>query len=163
MSAPTMPSSSVDISPELLAFNNAHNLMAKAGSMFAICALTVILRCYVRVIILNSFGADEWTMLLAFVSKLLLPRTSKLTILEALAFATFTCYTLKVPHGLGKHLAVIQMDRAAYRQLLKSEKYTCAASPSACLLSKSQSAFSISDSPRGGHTEFSCGVSLPSW
>jgi hypothetical protein len=119
MSAPTMPSSSVDISPELLAFNNAHNLMAKAGSMFAICALTVILRCYVRVIILNSFGADEWTMLLAFVSKLLLPRTSKLTILEALAFATFTCYTLEVPHGLGKHLAVIQMDRAAYRQLLK--------------------------------------------
>jgi hypothetical protein len=80
MSAPTTPSSSADLSPDLIAFSNAHNLMAKAGSMFAICALTVMLRCYVRVIILKSFGADDWTMLLAFVLSPTLAKEHDLTI-----------------------------------------------------------------------------------
>jgi len=68
MSVPIIPSDSADMDLELLDVNNSRNLMAKAGSMFAICALAVLLRCHVRVAILKSFGADDWTMLLAFVS-----------------------------------------------------------------------------------------------
>ena len=36
-----------------------------------------------------------------------------------MAAATFVCYVLQVPLGLGKHLSVIQMDPAKYQQLLK--------------------------------------------
>lgn len=39
--------------------------------------------------------------------------------MELLATGTFICYVLEVPLGLGKHLAVIQMDKDRYRELLK--------------------------------------------
>jgi hypothetical protein len=67
MSTSILPSNSSELTPELIAFTNVHNLMAQAGSMFAICAWTIVLRCYVRIAILKSFGADDWTMLIAFV------------------------------------------------------------------------------------------------
>jgi hypothetical protein len=69
MSAPDIASSSSlpTLNPELIIFTNAYALMAQAGSMFAVCFLTVVLRCYVRAVILRCFGADDWTILLALV------------------------------------------------------------------------------------------------
>ncbi|KAH7090612.1 hypothetical protein FB567DRAFT_546788 [Paraphoma chrysanthemicola] len=103
MSGPAPLSASTNLTSELIAFTSAHSLMAQAGSVFALCALTVILRCYARIVILKAFGSDDWTILLAF----------------ALALATFICYVLEVPQGLGRHLLVVQMNPEAYRELLK--------------------------------------------
>jgi hypothetical protein len=68
------------LSPELVAFNNAPALMAQAGSVFALCFVIVSLRFYVRAMILGSFGADDWTMLLAFVLIHILTRDYQLTL-----------------------------------------------------------------------------------
>src|SRR4051794_20322516 len=38
---------------------------------------------------------------------------------QLMAAATLICYVLQIPYGLGKHLAVIQMDPIKYQQLLK--------------------------------------------
>ncbi|KAH6618479.1 hypothetical protein C7974DRAFT_415853 [Boeremia exigua] len=103
MSAPASPSSSPNLTPEYIAFTNAHVLLAQAGSVFAIAALVVILRIYVRLRMVRSFGNDDWTMVLAML----------------LATGTFVCYVLEVPLGLGKHIAVIRMDMDRYRELLK--------------------------------------------
>ncbi|KAF2036233.1 hypothetical protein EK21DRAFT_106337 [Setomelanomma holmii] len=103
MSAPAVVPGSTELPPELIAYTNSRSLMAQAGSNFALFALTVVLRCYARSALLKAFGPDDWTMLLAF----------------ALALATFICYALEVPQGLGRHLLVIQMNKDAYRELLK--------------------------------------------
>ncbi|KAF2743854.1 hypothetical protein M011DRAFT_450395 [Sporormia fimetaria CBS 119925] len=90
-------------SAELIAYSNADVLIAEAATLFSVAALTVVLRCYVRIHMLKAFGHDDWTMVLALL----------------LAAATLACYVLQVPLGLGKHLSVIQMDPDKYRQLLK--------------------------------------------
>jgi hypothetical protein len=119
MSAPDTPSISPSLTPDLIHYSNAHSLMAQAGSVFAVCTLTVLLRCYVRMRILKSFGSDDWTILLAYVRCCVIDGSCSLTRVQALALATFICYALEVPQGLGKHLLVIQMNKAAYRELLK--------------------------------------------
>jgi hypothetical protein len=85
MSAPAVPPSSslASLSPELIALNNAPALMAQAGSVFAICFVTVVLRFYVRAMILRSFGADDWTMLLAFVITHVLTHRCQLTLQDS--------------------------------------------------------------------------------
>jgi hypothetical protein len=68
--------------PEELAFNNAPHILGITGSFFALATITVLLRCYVRTIMLKIFGIDDWVMLLALVSRLepSLPRCLLLTI-----------------------------------------------------------------------------------
>jgi hypothetical protein len=58
-------------SPELISYSNARNLIAEASALFAVATLTVLFRCYVRIVIIKSFGYDDWTMLLAMVSQLI--------------------------------------------------------------------------------------------
>ncbi|KAJ8117330.1 hypothetical protein OPT61_g1456 [Boeremia exigua] len=65
MSAPVSPSSTPDLTPEYIAFTNAHVLLAQASSIFAIAAAVVVARIYVRVHIVRSFGKDDCTMVLA--------------------------------------------------------------------------------------------------
>ncbi|KAI2475879.1 hypothetical protein Ptr902_12705 [Pyrenophora tritici-repentis] len=90
-------------SPELIAYSNAHNLIAEAATLCTIAVLTVILRCYARAVVIKSFGYDDWTMILATV----------------MAIATLVCILLQVPLGLGKYTSVIQMDPVKYQHLLK--------------------------------------------
>ena len=69
MSAPVSPSDVPHLTPEYIAFTSAPALLAKAGSIFGIATSVVLLRIYVRVHILKSFGQDDWAMVLAMVSK----------------------------------------------------------------------------------------------
>ena len=68
MSAPVGPSAASNLTSEYIAFTNAPALLAQAGSVFGIAAVVVVLRVYVRVRMLNSFGKDDWAMVLAMVS-----------------------------------------------------------------------------------------------
>lgn len=119
MSAPVDPSSAADLTPEYIAFTNAPVLLAQAGSVFAIAAVVVVLRVYVRVSMLRSFGKDDWTMVLAMVSSSKTITGIPHLTLQLLATGTFVCYVLEVPLGLGKNIAVIRMDMDRYRELLK--------------------------------------------
>jgi hypothetical protein len=58
-----------ELSPDVVAFSNAHALLAQTVTLFGVAALIVFGRCYVRAVILKAFGKDDWTMLLAMVSK----------------------------------------------------------------------------------------------
>ncbi|CAA9963367.1 hypothetical protein PTMSG1_06735 [Pyrenophora teres f. maculata] len=87
MAPPEIPTSLP--STELIAYSNAHNLIAEAATLCTIATLTVLLRCY--------------TMILAMV----------------MAIATLICIILQVPLGLGKYTSVIQMDPVKYQHLLK--------------------------------------------
>jgi len=69
MTLPDTPNSSP--SPELIAYSNANNLIAEAATLCFIATLTVLLRCYARIVVIKSFGNDDWTMILAMVSVLL--------------------------------------------------------------------------------------------
>lgn len=71
MSAPISPPSATDLTPEHIAFTNAPTLLAEAGSVFGVAAVVVLLRIYVRVRVVRSFGTDDWTMVLAIVSFLI--------------------------------------------------------------------------------------------
>lgn len=89
--------------PDYLAFTNAPTLLLQAGILFGVTALIVLLRCYVRVVMLRSFGKDDWIMLLAF----------------AFAIAEFVVYAEQTKVGLGKHVSVLRMDADGERQLLR--------------------------------------------
>lgn len=53
--------------PEELAFDNGPTLLTSTGTMFAIAAVVVLGRCYTRIIMVKSFGKDDWTMFFAAV------------------------------------------------------------------------------------------------
>ena len=59
------------MTPDEIAFTNAPSLLAKAASEFCIAAAVVLLRIYVRTVIVRSIGKDDWAMLAALVSEFL--------------------------------------------------------------------------------------------
>ncbi|KAB2101376.1 hypothetical protein AG0111_0g10449 [Alternaria gaisen] len=78
--------------PDYIAYTNAPLLLTQTGVLFGVTAFIVVLRCYVRVVMLRCFGKDDWTMLLAF----------------GFAMATFIVYAEQTKLGLGKHLSIWQ-------------------------------------------------------
>ena len=54
-------------SPELIAYSNARHLVTETSILCGFAALAVLVRCYVRVVMLKAFGHDDWTMVLALV------------------------------------------------------------------------------------------------
>jgi hypothetical protein len=56
-----------ELTPEQLAYTNAPILAAQVGSLFALSLMVVLARSYSRVFIVKSFGADDWTIVLALV------------------------------------------------------------------------------------------------
>jgi hypothetical protein len=56
------------MTPEYLAFNNAHRILAITSSFFTIAIVVVLLRCYVRIAMLKVFGPDDYMMAVAAVS-----------------------------------------------------------------------------------------------
>ncbi|KAF7676811.1 hypothetical protein GT037_005023 [Alternaria burnsii] len=89
--------------PDYIAYTNEPLLLTQTGVLFGVTAFIVVLRCYVRVVMLRCFGKDDWTMLLAF----------------GFAMATFIVYAEQTKLGLGKHLSVIRMNPGNERQFLK--------------------------------------------
>lgn len=57
------------LTPEYLSETLAPTLNAIAGTLIGISILVFILRAYVRTCLLRVFGADDWLMLVAVVSK----------------------------------------------------------------------------------------------
>lgn len=91
------------LTPEYIAYTNAPALLTKFGSMFAVTSLIVVLRCYVRAVMIKSFGKDDWLMLLAY----------------AFSAATFGTYVEQTKVGMGRHMEVITMDPEGYKQFLR--------------------------------------------
>jgi len=66
----TPPKQLSELDPDVVAFSNAPALLAQTIPFFSLAALVVIGRCYVRIVMLRAFGRDDWTIVLAMVSKL---------------------------------------------------------------------------------------------
>ncbi|KAF2130943.1 hypothetical protein P153DRAFT_384158 [Dothidotthia symphoricarpi CBS 119687] len=103
MAATTVTTDVTNLTPEDIAFTNAPTLMSQSGTIFAFSAAIVLLRMYVRLAMLKAFGKDDWFMLIAMI----------------MSTTTFVAYALQVNFGLGKHIAVIQMDKASHRSFLR--------------------------------------------
>jgi hypothetical protein len=86
-----------------IAYTNAPTLLTQTGTLFGATTLVIVLRCYVRIVMLRSFGKDDWTILLAF----------------AFATALFIIYTIQFKYGLGKHIAVMKSNEEGYRQFVR--------------------------------------------
>lgn len=91
------------LTPEYIAFTNAPVLLTQFGSLFAVASVVVIVRCYVRAVMIKSFGKDDWLMLLAY----------------AFSAATLGTYVAQTKVGMGRHMAVITMDQEAYKKFLR--------------------------------------------
>ncbi len=91
------------LTPEYVAYSNAPLLLTQFGSLFAAASIVVLLRFYVRAVMIKSFGKDDWLMLLAY----------------TFAAATFGVYVEQTRVGMGKHLAVITMDQQKYKDFLR--------------------------------------------
>jgi hypothetical protein len=100
MGAPVDPSI---LTPEYIAYSNAPMLLTQFGTLFGVAAVVVLLRCYVRAVMIKSFGKDDGLMLLAL----------------AFSAATFGTYVAQTKVGMGRHYAVIQMNPRTYKEFLK--------------------------------------------
>jgi hypothetical protein len=58
------------MTPEFIAYSNGPILLAQVAPIYAIAALVVLGRCYVRAVIVKSFPGDDWTMVGCLVSVL---------------------------------------------------------------------------------------------
>jgi hypothetical protein len=61
--------------PEFIAYSNGPMLLAQVAPIYAIAALVVLGRCYVRAVIVKSFRGDDWTMIGCLVSVFVLSVT----------------------------------------------------------------------------------------
>ncbi|PSN67569.1 hypothetical protein BS50DRAFT_492995 [Corynespora cassiicola Philippines] len=91
------------MTPEYIAYTNAPALRAQTVPIYVIATILVLVRSYVRLFMLKTFGKDDWTMLFALL----------------FATATFSCYMAELNLGLGRHPDVVIMDKARYEQLIK--------------------------------------------
>ncbi|KAJ4344120.1 hypothetical protein N0V95_006324 [Ascochyta clinopodiicola] len=91
------------LTPEYIAYTNAPRLLTQFGALFGIASLVVALRCYVRAVMIKSFGKDDWIMLLAY----------------AFSAATFATYVEQTKVGMGKHMAVITMNQDTYQEFMR--------------------------------------------
>jgi hypothetical protein len=55
------------LTPEQLDYTNRSALLAITGSFFAVAAVIVLLRCYVRISMLRVFGPDDYVIVVAMV------------------------------------------------------------------------------------------------
>jgi hypothetical protein len=93
------------ITPEEMTYDNSPHILAITGTFFAAAALVVLLRCYVRAVMLKVFGIDDAITCLAMV----------------LNTATFVCFKLRTDYGLGRHTMVVYMDPVNFVKLSKTQ------------------------------------------
>lgn len=63
MPGPNPPEST----PEFVAYSNGPVLLAQTAPIYAIAAAVVLARCYTRLMIVKSFGRDDWAMVATLV------------------------------------------------------------------------------------------------
>lgn len=72
---------------------------------------------------------------------------------------TFVCYVLEVPLGLGKHLAVIRLEKGRYRELLKVRQiHMICVTMGQCMVKISVSLFLLRLVVKTSHVWFLYGV-----
>jgi hypothetical protein len=76
-----------DMTPDFIAYSNGPTLLAQVAPIYAIAALVVLGRCYVRAIIVKSFRWDDWTMVACLVSILVLSTADKAKSYSALRYS----------------------------------------------------------------------------
>ncbi|KAF2786396.1 hypothetical protein K505DRAFT_318523 [Melanomma pulvis-pyrius CBS 109.77] len=80
---------------------NAPEILTITGTFFAVAALVVLLRCYVRISMLKVFGVDDYLMVVALI----------------LAAAVFACFNMETHYGIGKHFLVLIADPANFMKI----------------------------------------------
>ena len=88
---PQIPSDSAIITPQYLAQSHATGILTFVGIDAAIALTAVLLRLYVRRVMLRFIGADDICMALAMLCGL----------------GVFVCFLGELPHGLGRHFQAI--------------------------------------------------------
>lgn len=56
------------LTPEQIAINKSGQILTIVGTFFAVSVTTVLLRFYVRIKMVKTFGKDDWAMMVALVS-----------------------------------------------------------------------------------------------
>lgn len=56
-----------DFTPDEIAYSNAPEILTITGTFFAVAAVVVLLRIYVRIAVLKVFGIDDYVMVFAMV------------------------------------------------------------------------------------------------
>lgn len=122
--AATAPKDVFSLSPEDLAYTNGPVLLAVTGAFYAVALLTVVLRGYSRRFIVNSFGKDDWAIIVALVRRILWKYRCGILTLSGKVCATvcFASYARQVSLGVGRYVAVIQANEDAYREILKARQ-----------------------------------------
>ncbi|EKG13089.1 hypothetical protein MPH_09765 [Macrophomina phaseolina MS6] len=96
--------SGLDQFPEsYVSFNNKAEILSITGVFCALAAVVVMLRIYVRAVMLKFVGPDDWVMFLAM----------------ALSIVTLVCFVQETEHGLGKHAVVMVTDVHHYTEFSK--------------------------------------------
>jgi hypothetical protein len=67
--AATAAKDASELSAEEVAYTNGPVLLAVTGAFYTVSLLTVMARGYSRRFIVNSFGKDDWAMVVALVSE----------------------------------------------------------------------------------------------
>lgn len=57
------------LTPEYMAYSNAQRILSITGTFFTAALIIVLLRCYVRAVMLRVFGKDDYMMVVAMVSR----------------------------------------------------------------------------------------------
>ncbi|KAH7120910.1 hypothetical protein B0J11DRAFT_51864 [Dendryphion nanum] len=100
---PTGPPLLPVLTPEEIAYTNAPEILAITATFFGLAAAVVVLRCYVRVVMLKIFKFEDWLMVLAM----------------CLAAAVFAFMKIETDLGLGRHFMAMLMDPVKYMQFAK--------------------------------------------
>ncbi|KAL1596353.1 hypothetical protein SLS60_008999 [Paraconiothyrium brasiliense] len=91
------------LSAGFIAYTNAQRILSITGTFFTAALLIVLLRCYVRVVMLRVFGKDDYMMVVSTV----------------FATISFACFVIETQNGLGNHLMVLLMDVNMYKTFAK--------------------------------------------
>ncbi|KAF2494293.1 hypothetical protein BU16DRAFT_512732 [Lophium mytilinum] len=91
------------MTPEYIAFSEADQILAITGVFCGAAFMAVLLRIYVRAVMLKVFGSDDYLMVIAMV----------------LGLATFGHFVAETHYGLGKHFLVMLTTPGMYQTFAK--------------------------------------------
>ncbi|KAH7366586.1 hypothetical protein BKA66DRAFT_470539 [Pyrenochaeta sp. MPI-SDFR-AT-0127] len=87
------------LTPEQIAINKSGSILATVATLFAVTTAVVLLRFYVRIRMVKTFGNDDWAMMFALLC----------------CIVTFVCTILRIDNGLGRDVAVTLTDVSRFR------------------------------------------------
>jgi len=91
--------------PEASPTTNAPSILAVNGGFAGIALVVVILRIYIRSVVLRSIGSDDWVMVAAMVGRLLSFGKICTDIMDqACAVGVLVCFVYETKSGIGRHI-----------------------------------------------------------